>query len=155
MTYPASRPPGVGPARWIVGSVGLALWGICFVRAALFLLATRQTYADEWSINAWNDVVYAGQILICYAVGAGAGAAAFACWIRHRGGRIVWVPLLGSLISVVYLVLRKPEEVIVFIPGLSPLLSLALCLASWIAALAWMGISRALVGPVASATGRL
>jgi len=102
-----------------------AVWGICLHRAILFGIDSRAVYAQAGSIDAWNDYVYAVQIVVSYAVCAGTG---FGAWWRAGRRSVFRVPVWTSMLSGLCMVLLKPEAVIVFIPSLAPFYAAAGCL---------------------------
>lgn len=100
-----------------------ALWGVCLYRAFVFFFSTRAEVMLTQSANADTDFRFSQHVLFIYAISflISTALAWFMCQMRLRS---LLIPLLIICLTSLYIIARRPEEVIVFFPSPAPYLAL-------------------------------
>ena len=118
--------------RWlrylIVGlviPVTLGLWGVCLFRAARFWLEASNAYSGTQTLDAGNDLNWAKIIAASYLLNFGIGLA-FLLLIRRRASVFLVLCWIVNLTTAAWLLIRRPEEVIVFFPAAEPVLTVGI-----------------------------
>ncbi|MDB6020525.1 MAG: hypothetical protein JWQ04_382 [Pedosphaera sp.] len=103
------------------GLVVLGLWSVPIARGIKFLAYASHVYAEERSINSYNDYAYGREILFAYIVGLLISAGLV--WLHHwtKVG-LLWAHFGVSWIGVLFIIHEQPEAVITLIPGFAPML---------------------------------
>ena len=98
------------------------LWGVCLYRAFNFF-STRATVMLYQSGDAGSDYRLSQHILFSYTISFLIGTALswFMCRLRLPS---LLAPILIICLTSLYIIARRPEEVIVFLPSPAPYLSL-------------------------------
>lgn len=99
------------------------LWVVCLYRAFVFFFSTRAEVMLTQSADANTDFRFSQHILWIYAISflIGSALAWFMCRMRLPS---LLVPILVICLTSVYIIIRQPEEVIVFFPSPAPYLAL-------------------------------
>ncbi len=104
---------------WVLAFAFGALWSVPLARAFDFLHAATQTYAEDDSMDSYNDHLLAVLFVASYALSL--LAALFIAWLCTRARPwLLLLPLLLAADTAVEVIRVKPEEVIVLIPVMLP-----------------------------------
>jgi hypothetical protein len=104
-------------------AVTCGLWGVCLARAAGFWLYARAVYQHTQSVDALGDLNWAGFIGASYLVCAAVGLALLVL-MQRRGSAFFGVLWTVNIATSAWLIIRRPEEVIVFFPSGAPVVAL-------------------------------
>lgn len=103
-------------------------WMLPIGRGIRFLEEMGVKYQESQSLNDFNDYRYAEMLLLCYS--GGLVVSLMLCWLTARTGHKLFGVNLMLLGAVLFEIIRcKPEEVIVLIPSINPLLFAGIFLA--------------------------
>jgi hypothetical protein len=99
------------------------LWGVCIYRAFTFYFSTRAVVQLYGSGNSATDFRFSQHILFCYCTSfiIGTLLTYFMCKMNLW---LLMFPILLIVLAALYVLVRKPEEVIVFFPSPAPYLAL-------------------------------